>query len=396
MRPVSFESWKRYRSGVASMNEHPVHSHNGRESSGPSTFIIINCSIPQRAFTMDFTNRPPGIGSVIPGSSPASSVSFHSSGKRLFIAREGESRLQVVDCLTGQEDRPALKLSQDTIRLVSATHHEDCVLFTESSKNSPYGQKHSINYMSIYDNKILRKFRGHTDRINSLSLCPENDHFLSASNDRTVRLWNISQAGCVAECTLPPTAEAPLAAFDGTGMVFGVTAQNVNEGHYLHMYDARNHTAGAFAELKIPQASLSQAIVQAAPTMPLEQANALALMPFHSMQFNASGNQILMGSTGGGMSVLLDGFEGTVQKVLINPQTPATTPAVSCFTGDDQCVLSGNTDGSIDVWQVDSGSIVQRLDAGNAGGSIDSLAFNPAYQQFVSGGSEAALWIWGS
>eukprot|EP00527_Entomoneis_sp_CCMP2396_P003674 CAMPEP_0198139168 /NCGR_PEP_ID=MMETSP1443-20131203/2506_1 /TAXON_ID=186043 /ORGANISM="Entomoneis sp., Strain CCMP2396" /LENGTH=363 /DNA_ID=CAMNT_0043801217 /DNA_START=102 /DNA_END=1193 /DNA_ORIENTATION=+ len=361
---------------------------------------------------LDFTTSPPGIGNVIPGRMPASSLSFHSSGKRLFVAHEDDSRLQVVDCLTGKADRPALKLERETIRLVHATHHEDCILLTGSGKlpTQPMRQKFAVNYMSVHDNKILRKFRGHTDRVNSLSICPENDSFLSASNDRTVRLWTLQQAGCLAECALPgdSDADSPLTVFDSTGMIFCVTAsqrssnnhlqQQQGGGHYLHMYDARNHGAGAFAELKITQAALSKAIVDASsmmggPPMPVDQANALAQQPFGNIQFNAAGNQMLVGSTGG-VSLLLDGFEGTIQKVLLSSDT--STKAVSCFTGDDKYVLSGNSDGTIDVWQVDTGTIIQRLDTAGIGEGIESVAFNPAYQQFATGCKDVAMWTWGS
>ena len=71
---------------------------------------------------LDFTTPGKlGIGSVVNGRAPASSMSFHSSGKRLFVASESDSRLQVVDCLQGKADRPALKFERETIRLVHAT-----------------------------------------------------------------------------------------------------------------------------------------------------------------------------------------------------------------------------------------------------------------------------------
>ena len=82
-----------------------------------------------------------------------------------------------------------------------------------------------MHYWSLYDNKILRKFRGHSDAITDVSYCPSEDMFLTASRDRTVRLWNVQQAGCVAQLALPSnTTGSPHCVFDGTGMVFGVVA----------------------------------------------------------------------------------------------------------------------------------------------------------------------------
>lgn len=82
----------------------------------------------------------------------------------------------------------------------------------------------------MYDNKILRKFRGHADEVTDISVSPADDCFLSSSKDRTVRLWNIQQAGCLAQMDLPINAEGtPHAAFDSTGLVFAITA-SMTEG----------------------------------------------------------------------------------------------------------------------------------------------------------------------
>ena len=252
--------------------------------------------------------------------------------------------------------------------------------------------------MSVLDNKILRKFRGHAAEVVCLSQSPENDTFLSSSNDHRVRLWNLQSSACLAECALPPETKSPLAVFDSTGLVFGVTAQKDNlQGYHLHLYDARNHGAGAFAELNVNQSDLTDAIMKAAATAasqkPITQDRAamLAQQPWANMQFNASGTQILIGA-GQGVSILLDGFEGTIQKVLLSNRSNSS--AVSCFTRDDKYVLTGNDEGTVDCWQVDTGSVIRRLDTG-AGVPVEQLAFNPSYSQFACAASrDVALWIW--
>ncbi len=55
-------------------------------------------------------------------------------------------------------------------------------------------------------------------------MCPADDTFLTASKDRTVRLWNVQQAGCIGQMDLPIDSEGdPHVVFDSTGMVFAVT-----------------------------------------------------------------------------------------------------------------------------------------------------------------------------
>ena len=63
----------------------------------------------------------PGIGAVVPGKSPASSIKFHEEGKVLYVASEGDARLQIIDCLTGKADSPALHVDREQIHEVEAT-----------------------------------------------------------------------------------------------------------------------------------------------------------------------------------------------------------------------------------------------------------------------------------
>lgn len=269
-------------------------------------------------------------------------------------------------------------------------HHDNNVLFAgKGSPTQPVGQRHAINYWSLYDNKILRKFRGHTDKIISISMCPADDTLLSSSADRTVRLWNISQAGCLAEMKLPDeTEKSPLAAFDTTGLVFAVTAAlRGGAGHCVHLYDARNYGAGAFAELKVNQEDIEN-VLRSQAGLAADRASLLSKVEWTSIEFNLSGNQILVGAEKG-MSMILDGFEGTVQRVLVGK---SDRPAVSCITPDDKTLLQGNDDGTISCWSIESGSVVKTLEGHPA--SINCVAANPKYAQIASCCTQTALWTW--
>lgn len=172
---------------------------------------------------MDFSQGPK-IGAAIPHKSAITSLSFHQDGVHLFAASKEDSKLYLINAQNGKCDRPAYKCERDGISLVSSTHHDHCALFTGSSERN-----HAIHYWSLYDNKILRKFRGHTDTITDLSMCPSEDMFLTASNDRTVRLWDVQNAGCLAKMDLPSTTEGnPHVVFDSTGLVFAIMAHMPN------------------------------------------------------------------------------------------------------------------------------------------------------------------------
>jgi COMPASS component SWD2 len=335
---------------------------------------------------MDFTKPDiPNIGAILPGRSPITSSSYHESGQRLFVASSEDSKLHIIDCSNGKPIQPSLKCELEGVRIVEATHHENNVLF--AGKDIP--QSSVINYWSTYDNKILRKFRGHTNTVTSISMSPTDDSFLTSSTDRTVRLWNISQSGCIAEMKLPIEAvHNPLTAFDSTGLVFAVTAGvKDGTGHFVHLYDAQNYSAGPFSELKVNNDDIEKLLRSQSsinPDIVVQQTKA----EWTSLNFNQSGNQILVGNSMG-LSIVLDGFEGTVQRVLSGQAKRAT---VHCITPDDNVLLQGNDNGSISCWDINAGSIIKTLHGHK--GPINCIKSNPKFAQIASSCTQTALWIW--
>ena len=169
--------------------------------------------------------------------------------------------------------------------------------------------------------------------------------------------------------------------FDYSGLVFGIAACGATE-NYIHLYDARNYAGGAFCEFKLSHASMENAIQNQQGL----SGNEVAKQPLTSLAFNASGNQLLV--TGEqGLALLVDGFEGTIQKSLCNQEGMS-----ACFTPDDKTVLMGNKDGTISCWSVASGSVVKKL--GGHMGPVGCIAANPTKAMFASACTSTALWVW--
>lgn len=187
---------------------------------------------------MNFSVEPgPKMGFVNRGRAPATSMCYHESGLYLFVASQKESSLRIVDCLNGcpPNDRPSLiKLQTKGIHTLQCTHHDKCVLFSGSNDH----HKNTIHYLSVHDNKILREWTGHTGQVTGISVSPVDDTFLSSSADGTVKLWDIGQSGNpLGEMRLPPNVEgSPIAAFDSTGLVFGISAKMAGDEGHVRFY----------------------------------------------------------------------------------------------------------------------------------------------------------------
>jgi hypothetical protein len=75
------------------------------------------------------TPELPSIGTVIPGRNEATCLAYHESGKRLYVASAFDSRLQVIDCLDGKADQPALRCEREKIHILEPTYVSFCSFY---------------------------------------------------------------------------------------------------------------------------------------------------------------------------------------------------------------------------------------------------------------------------
>lgn len=356
---------------------------------------------------MDFRQGGPKIGTVLRGKSPSTCMRYHEDGGYLFVTSEEDSRLQIIDCNRGAADRPAIKFEKDGIRLVESTHHNLSLLYTTSGRDKTQntGQKNAVNYLSIHDNKIMRQFLGHGGIVNNISMSPVDDTFLTSSEDRTVRLWDLRQAGTLGLMEMPKNGNGmtldphghPITSFDSTGLVFGIAAPiDGGAGHIIHLYDARNYSTGAFSEMKLESSTLLNAIQTKCPFVQPMEASTLCGAQWTGMKFNKSGKQILI-TTNTGIVLMIDGYDSnTVTHTFLSEGLGATSrgmlPAAATFSSDDQTVLVGNENGTISCYDAVDGSFLKKLE-GHVG-TVRCIASNPKYAQIASACTNIALWLW--
>eukprot|EP00592_Proboscia_alata_P026571 CAMPEP_0194444124 /NCGR_PEP_ID=MMETSP0176-20130528/127089_1 /TAXON_ID=216777 /ORGANISM="Proboscia alata, Strain PI-D3" /LENGTH=451 /DNA_ID=CAMNT_0039270451 /DNA_START=35 /DNA_END=1387 /DNA_ORIENTATION=- len=449
--------------------------------------------------TMDFTTTPPQMSSIIRGKSPVTSLSFHEDGEHLYIASNDSLLLVNTQSPDPATTTPALRAETHGVRRVEPTHHPLSVLTTGFGSSAPGSagvggissaanvnpgalhSRHAVNYWSLHDNKILRTFRGHTGEISNLSMNPVDDTFLSSSADGTVRLWNLQQPGCLAKLEMPAAGNSggvtvsgvPYAAFDSTGLVFGITAAcedgnrihlydarkyssgafaeivckssdllaelpsklvghatsgvtattatasrlkemssadwtSVNackDGNWIHLYDARKYSSGAFAEIVCKSsdllAELPSKLVGTSGVTAATRLKEMSSADWTSLQFNASGNRLLV-TTKKGIFLLLDGFDGKLLHAFQGEGPPTTEsdaasavshpeePLSGCFTPDDKHVLGGCEDGSVSCWDAETGKLCHRLE-GHVG-RVNAVACNPKTALLATACTNTALW----
>ncbi|KAH9607247.1 hypothetical protein KSS87_022156 [Heliosperma pusillum] len=282
-----------------------------------------------------------------------SSMDFHRDSSYMVTASDDESiRLYDVANATCLKTINSKKYGVD---LVCFTSHPKTVIY--SSKN---GWDESLRLLSLNDNKYLRYFKGHHDRVVSLSWCACNDSFISGSLDRTVLLWEQRSEKCKG---LLRVQGRPATAYDDQGLVFAIAF-----GGYVRLFDARKYEKGPF-EICAVGGDFSDANV---------------------VKFSNDGRLLLLTTTDGYIHVL-DSFHGTLLcSYKVKPVSPNSTLEAS-FSPDGMFVISGSGDGSVYAWSVRSGKEAASWLSTEKEPPV--IKWAPRSMMFATGSSELSFWV---
>ncbi|XP_057834917.1 protein ANTHESIS POMOTING FACTOR 1 [Cryptomeria japonica] len=284
-----------------------------------------------------------------------SSLDFHRKEDLLVTASHDDS-IRLYDTANAVHQKTVYD-KKHGVDLISFTHHPSCVIC--SSRNS---SEELLHYLSLYDNRILRYFKGHHGRVTSLCMSPINDSFMSGSMDHSVRLWDLRVNACQGLLQL---RGRPTVAYDQQGLVFAVAM----EGGAIKLFDSRSYDKGPFDTFLVggDTAEVSD------------------------IKFSNDGKHMLLTTTNSHIYVL-DAYGGEKRCGFGLEAFPDNIEA--CFSPDGQFVLSGSGDGSLRAWNVNNGNEVTCWK--NHTGVPTCLKWAPRRVMFASASSVLAFWIPGT
>jgi serine/threonine protein kinase/WD40 repeat protein len=104
--------------------------------------------------------------------------------------------------LIGDHDERRL-FDADSFNLIAnlQTGYIQSAAFSPSGEFLLTGSNDVIRLWNASTGKKIREFYGHTDAVRSLEFLPDHRHFISGSNDRTMRVWNVESGREVARVT---------------------------------------------------------------------------------------------------------------------------------------------------------------------------------------------------
>ncbi|KAH7387381.1 hypothetical protein KP509_16G020200 [Ceratopteris richardii] len=282
------------------------------------------------------------------------SLDFHRTEDLLVTASDDESiRLYNIANATMTKMVHSKKYG---VSQICFTHHVNAVLY--ASKND---WDDSLRYLSLYDNRYLRYFKGHNDRVVSLCMSPKNDCFMSGSLDHTVRLWDLRDSACQGYLRV---RGRPAVAYDQQGLVFAVAM----EGGAIKLFDARSYDKGPFDTFFVGGDTAEVS----------------------GMKFSNDGKMMLLSTTSSHIYVL-DAYSGKKLHGFTLEANPDGGVLEASFSPDGQFVVSGSGDGSLRVWSTVTGNQVACWL--NHAGIPAVVKWAPRRVMFASASVVLAFWL---
>ncbi|KAF8212530.1 WD40-repeat-containing domain protein [Mycena galopus ATCC 62051] len=322
-------------------------------------------------------------------------ISFDDRGDQVITASEDET-FRLYSCKSGKQIK-ILHSKKYGVDLPRFTHKNTAIVHASTKEDD------TVRYHSLHDNKYLQYFKGHKGRVVSLEVSPVDDGFMSGSQDRTVRLWDLRAPTCRGLLSVPST---PVIAYDSTGVVFAVA---VNHYSRILLYDQANFDKAPFLVITLDDPTLG--LVSFPPRQ----------IFMTSMAFSSNGKYLLVGCSGdahyivdafeGHLLVKLEGHKGLERRSTQAPQNIEPVKGSSGeevgWTPDSKYIVGGSLDGKIIIWDVQqlpvrSGEVDLKVPPmrllpfvvleGHPGPSR-CVKFNPRLAMMVSAGAELAFWL---
>eukprot|EP00258_Populus_trichocarpa_P044380 XP_024460399.1 protein ANTHESIS POMOTING FACTOR 1 isoform X2 [Populus trichocarpa] len=273
----------------------------------------------------DDTVRSMSVGAVFSEfGGKINSIDFHRKDDLLVTASEDDS-VRLYDIASAKLLKTTFHKKHGADR-ICFTHHPSSVICSSTYNLDSTGE--SLRYLSMYDNRCLRYFKGHKERVVSLCMSPINDSFMSGSLDHSVRIWDLRVNACQGILRL---RGRPTVAYDQQGLVFAVAM----EGGAIKLFDSRSYDKGPFDTFLVGGDTAEVC----------------------DIKFSNDGKSMLLTTTSNNIYVL-DAYGGE-KRCGFSLEPSPNTKIEATFTPDGQYVVSGSGDGTLHAWNINMRNEVQ-------------------------------------
>jgi WD40 repeat protein len=264
------------------------------------------------------------------------------------------------------------------------------------------GNDATIIQWDVDTQQPIRRFQGHTGRIQSVSFNREGSRLLSGSADQTMRVWDLIRADVIRDFR---------GHFDrGVTAVYGPNERTVLSGGYDHtlklwdvatgrvMQEFIGHTDRIFT---VDISADGQRAVSGGEDSTVRVwdvatgANALTLNvnagSVSNVRFLPGDREIVVAGDNWGLAVW-NVETGEFVRLFGQPQGADSAIDALALSNDGALLLTGGEDPSIYLWDVESGRLIRSFEAQPSG--VRSVAISPDNTLIASGGQNGDLFLW--
>ena len=266
----------------------------------------------------------------------------------------------------------------------------------------------NLTLWDVATGQVVRRLRGHQDRVACVVFTPDGKHLLSGSRDRTLKLWEVDSGRVVGTLVVPRTIEHPCPEVTALSLsADGKLALSASDGRILTLWDLGagkevrtfEDDKGAYAPValfpdckRMVSASADGTLrIWDVPTgeclRTIERPNAKQARPIPEQVALSGGGKLVLSTD----AIIWETATGKVIRRLDEEQGNLTAVALS---PDGKQVVTGGKDGSVNLWDIASGRLVRRFFGKGVPEQIWSVMFSPdgKYVLAAAGGGRIKLW----
>ncbi|XP_043203417.1 apoptotic protease-activating factor 1-like isoform X5 [Amphibalanus amphitrite] len=250
------------------------------------------------------------------------------------------------------------KLFSGSVWDVVFTYEENLVL-------AAYGDGH-IKLWNMLTGDEHRSFHGHSDRVNQLTVSPSGDRFVSASEDGSLKIWDLDAA----------IMEA-LGTDDDQ-----LTVHDASSGQRTPSPRIRHSSSSAF----FPESRRPSGLPRLDDSVQTLEGHGTAVA---CVDWSPDGHYLLSGADNGGVKV----WDCFGEEVHSHPTAHEKNVTCCSFSPDSSYFATGSADGKVRLWCTEKGDQLYTFSQHNL--RVISLSLSKDNNSIVSvADKEIFLWVW--